>query len=1090
MIDFCIKSRFLALVLFVCLFFSCTDDTFEDSGVLEGVPTTLQINVSTAANRIKTRSNLLESEERKIYDLYLWIFNSSGSVEYSHEYSRADLYQAASNLETSTGQKDPDAPTSMGLLKDINLTTGSKKIFLLANYKSGSDGLLQVDDATLQNVSHFSDLDKVKASMVQHTLFRPNGNLLMSLTKDVTITSTTKNLDVALERSEAQITFNITTAANLVFKPETYRVSNIPQSTFIASHPKGTAPESAWDAGGVDKKEYWGSDPFHFDGNETTTTFTFYMPENRKNAKKPITESSPGYDANKHGYDLRQKQLKTPVPGKTEKPNLTNGDTEYAPTYAPYIEFTGDLHQQLTSGGTTTESSSSERFGRVTYRIYLGYTSPTDPVNDYDIERNVHYTYNVRINGVNDLVIEAKSDKDHEEEPSPGTEGVVYDSHRSFTFDCHYEQGLMRFSKDEVGIFKTDGSLSDNAMLSFAVRTPFCDKIVTYTKKELEALALSDYKSTDASKKADTGWLRFYVHPSTLNSNNDETMEYYSNTGANLLTLEEFLYKMMLIPDDLFNAKTGECKVTIFANEYFYEQDPMRENAPKDKDLWKIFANAQDRVFDLLVNNSEAVSPDGASRYHQSLVSIRQMSIKTIFVNCPEGMRVWGIENVDETKDLDWSVKAPTEPDGFYNKYYTNGWQNTWTTMARHGDFQQDVLCDPMNKGKDKSLWQSMTTVNNGRLSLNKGFYQGILRNYHADYACFSPFVRNRDDNRNGQMEASELKWYIPSVAETSLICAAERALPLQSRLYGHAPYPAYTAFYTSKAFMGSGNGALYSSNPMLITAETQSMTPLLNFTGYQGGNPGDRVPYSTVRLIRDLGILETSKQKSYHTEEMNKEQQKSLLNERTLDSYLTFRADNISFKCLRSQRSTYELPSHDEKSQVNTIYEHGFEVAKYLANKISIPKNLQQPNRVGEYYYELWSTLQHDIEYGNSPCAYYYQKADKSDLGTWRVPNQVELEIMSGSLFDWDPREAKAVYPEFANQILPLNPSTPTRFHSRTGFSSIIGGGTKSFRAGYQLYMDGYLRYVTTVDTPWAGDANHTYNDKMGYVRCVRDLP
>lgn len=1089
MIDFCIKSRFLALVLFVCLFSSCTDDTFEDSGVLEGVPTTLQINVSTAANRIKTRSNLLESEERKIYDLYLWIFNSSGAVEYSHEYSRADLYQAASDLETSTGQKDPDAPTSMGLLKDINLTTGSKKIFLLANYKSGGDGLLQVDGTLLQNVSHFSDLEKVKASMAQHTLFRPNGNLLMSLTKDVTITSTTKNLDVALERSEAQITFNITTADNLVFKPEAYSVGNIPQSTFIVSHPKGTAPESAWDAGGVDKKEYWDSDPFHFDGNETTTTFTFYMPENRKNAKKPITESSPDYDANKHGYDLRQKQVKTPIPGETGKPNLKNGATEYAPTYAPYIEFTGDLHQQLTPTDPATDTSPSERFGRVTYRVYLGYTSPTDPVNDYDIERNVHYTYNVRINGVNDLVIEAKSDKDREEEPSPGTEGLVYDSHRSFTFDCHYEQGLMRFSKDEVGIFKTDGSLSENAMLSFAVRTPFCDKMVTYTKSELESLAASGYKPTDA-KKADTDWLQFYIHPSTLNSNNDETMEYYSNTGANLLSLEQFLYKMMLKPEDLFNSKTGECKVTIFANEYFYERDPMRENALQDKDLWKTFANAQDRVFDLLVNNSEAVSPDGASRYHQSLVSIRQMSIKTIFVNCPEGMRVWGIENVDETQDLDWSVKAAGEPDAFYNNYYTNGWQNTWTSMARSGDFREDVLRDPMNKGKQQLLWQSMTTVNNGHLSLNKDFYQGASKNYHADYACFSPFIRNRDDNRDGQMQARELKWYIPSVSEMALVYVGERALPVRCRLYGHAPSNSATAFYTSKAFMGSVNLTLNSPNVILFTAETQSMTPLYNFNYYtSSAQPGNRTPYSSVYLIRDLGILDTSF-RSYHVDEMGKELRKGLLNEWDFDNYLKFNASNVSFECLRAQRSTYELPIHDEKSQVNTIYKHGFEVAKYVANKINRPKNLNNPNVLSEYYFELWSTLQHDIEYGNSPCAYYYQKADKSDLGTWRVPNQVELEVMCGFLFDWDMREAKARYPVFGNQILPFYVSNPAVFHSRTGFTGVGWNGAKTFPAGYQLYTDGYLRYVSTVDTQWVGNKDHTYNDRKGYVRCVRDLP
>ena len=99
----------------------------------------------------------------------------------------------------------------------------------------------------------------------------------------------------------------------------------------------------------------------------------------------------------------------------------------------------------------------------------------------------------------------------------------------------------------------------------------------------------------------------------------------------------------------------------------------MQDGAPEDKNLWKTFANAPDRTFDLLVNTSHEISPDGQSRYHQAVVSIRQMSIKTVFTEGPEGMRVWGVENVNETPDLDFMVKAPGEPDAFYNKYTSNG---------------------------------------------------------------------------------------------------------------------------------------------------------------------------------------------------------------------------------------------------------------------------------------------------------------------------------------------------------------------------------------------------------------------------------
>ena len=1072
------------ILLLLSLFASCTDEEiFQGSGVTEGVPTTVDISVGTAANTAKTRSALLESEERKIYNLYLWVFNSSGNVECSREYSRADLIQAATDLTTSTGEVDADAPTSMGLLKNISLTTGKKTLFLLANYKSDADGLFHVEPEVLNGISKYSDLEKVRAAMTVHTLFRPNGNLLMSLTQTVTVSTATKQIEVSLKRSEAKITLNLQTIAGLTFEPGTYRLGNVPGSTFIAEHAKGADQTASWDADGVDKKLYWVSEYFQFEGDADNLTTSFYMPENRKVAKKAISPASPGYSAERKGYDLRQKQLKSPVAGATDKPNLQNGETEYAPDLAPYIEFTGELRQNLATGDTPTE-----RFGRVTYRIYLGYTAENDPANDYDIERNVHYTYNVTIKGMNDLVVEAKSDKAKEEESAPGVEGLVYDAHRSFNFDCHYEQGLMRFKKDELAIFNPDGTLKDDAMISFAIRTPFCDKIISYTKAELEQLKNNNYIPSK-EKKADTDWLKFYIHPSTLADNGNEDMQYFSDTGANLLSLEQFLYRLMNEPDYVFNAASGLCKVTVYANEFFYEQNPMQENAPKDKNLWKTFANSPDRTFDLLVNTSHEISPDGQSRYHQAIVTIRQMSIKTVFVNSPDGMRVWGVENVNETPDLDWSVRAPSEPDAFYNKYYSNGWANTWSLMSRRtGGLTDNIMPDPMLRGKEKTLWQVMTKVNNAKLTLSMDHTNLAMKNYHATYACFTPFLRNRDNNRDGQMQANEMQWYIPSVCETNMLYVAERVLPLKSRLVGHAPSDNATALFTSRAFMGSTNLTLNSPNTIIFVEESHSMTPIYNFDYQKTASPGERTPFSDVRLIRDLGILETSEDHSYHLDEIAKELSKTLINKWTEDEYLIFRADNLPSNTTRSARAIYELPAHNETSQINTIYQKGFEVAKYIANRIDKRKDLDNPNRSGEYYYETWTTLMNDIEKGNSPCTYYFQNPDQSDLGTWRLPNEAELMIMAGSLFDWDDRERPKVY-DFGGNLSSLNMKDGQVIHSRTGFSRRDMNGGRSFSAGYQMYFDGYLRFVTTVDTQWGGDKNRLVNDRNGYVRCVRDL-
>ena len=95
---------------------------------------------------------------------------------------------------------------------------------------------------------------------------------------------------------------------------------------------------------------------------------------------------------------------------------------------------------------------------------------------------------------------------------------------------------------------------------------------------------------------------------------------------------------------------------------------------------------------------------------------------------------------------------------------------------------------------------------------------------------------------------------------------------------------------------------------------------------------------------------------------------------------------------------------------------------------------------------------------------------------------------IMAGSLFDWDDREKPKVY-DFGGNLSSLNMKDGQVIHSRTGFSKRDMNGGRSFSAGYQMYFDGYLRFVTTVDTQWGGDKDRLVNAKKGYVRCVRDL-
>ena len=116
-------------------------------------------------------------------------------------------------------------------------------------------------------------------------------------------------------------------------------------------------------------------------------------------------------------------------------------------------------------------------------------------------------------------------------------------------------------------------------------------------------------------------------------------------------------------------------------------------------------------------------------------------------------------------------------------------------------------MIDPMRRSKQDQLWQVMTKVDNAKLTLSRDHYNWGAKNYHAEYACFTPFLRNRNDNRDGRMQAAEMKWYIPSVSESgyayrggtgvAVTFQAARARPLGQRhgilyikgLYGKSLY-------------------------------------------------------------------------------------------------------------------------------------------------------------------------------------------------------------------------------------------------------------------------------------------------------------
>ncbi len=1080
-----IEIRRIFILLLPLFTFACVKDNMVDSCTRQERPVEVWLEVTAKTNTRKTRAAADDAEERKIYSLLLAVFDSEGERELLKEYSYEELLQAAE----AAGNGDAEAPTGSGLLR-IPLTTGEKTFFLAANYDAEkSGGIYEIDLDALRNMTALTDLDRIKAEIGSRTIFRTNGMFLMSAAEKADVTENNQRISIGLVRSDAKITFDIGTGTGVEFEPLSYKVMNIPVTAYVRAREKGVEKPEEWDASTEDAADYFNSLERYFEG-EDGNTLTFYMPESRRLPRRLITTASEGYDPDRLGYNLREKQEK--IENTSDKgADLLNGDYIYAPQYAPYVEFSGNLTQILEDG--------TRRNGRITYRVHLGYTSPTDAVNDYDVERNTHYTYKITILGADDIRIEASSDKEQEEEPAPGVEGTIYDSDNDFVLDAHYEQVLLKFNKKRLGIFDSAGNLASDASLAFVVQTPFCNAQVTYTREELRNIFseeidyVPEVVRPELIKAADTEWLHFYVEDPNLSNVSSETMTYYTDTGAKLMNLEQFLYKMMFEPDNVFNRYTQECKVTLFIDEYFYERRPMQENASRDKNLWVEFANAADRTFDLLVNTSREVSPDGNSRYHKSIFSIRQTSIKTVFVKSPvdDNIHVWGIESVNETPDLQWTGKTAGTVWELRASQNSNGWINTWRIMAgRHylnSRFDKEPMPDAClpataDGNAGKNLWKNLVLTEGGKLSLNSQHYGLLGKQYNPAYASFAPMLRNRDENRDGYLQARELKWYIPSNAELAALFICERALPGSVRLEARQQKTGtqkYTPYFASTSYTGHNRDNDYATNPLVFWAEAEGNSPLIEF--YEGNglrdalSPADRLDFSEIRCIRDLGVLdeEDTLAPSYHLTEAAKTERVALGYYKGTENR-KFYMDNVDPIALRIRRAIYELPAHNERSDVNSIYAGGFEVAKELAKDAD-----------GKNYYKTWTELQHDIETENSPCQLYSQEAGGADRGTWRVPNQAEALFMAYNLFDWFKAEMNEVYQfDTGNEALSVSSVTPWFILTRTGYSgSSEETAARSYSSGYFIRQAGRYRIVNTTVC-----SSYFSENQKGYVRCVRD--
>lgn len=405
----------------------------------------------------------------------------------------------------------------------------------------------------------------------------------------------------------------------------------------------------------------------------------------------------------------------------------------YAPDYGTFVVVKGSY-------------TGTSYIGDVSYTIHLGnFSEKTNTANGKDfsnfkVNRNERQIYKVTVNGVRSIVTEVTANN----ETQPGAEGAFAETAENvFVLDAHYEKVMM----DLTG-------LGESAYLF--VDTPYCQdnnghaqvKLSEVTKADLDEMGL-DYK-----------WVNF-IKPAAA----DNFPDYVK---ANSGDIHDLVNDIIAGTGKYYAEIDGKKLTAAFVDEYFYETKPDGSAAK-----WTEFANTDNRT--MSIRPGISYSTDGNSSLVQnSHIELSQRSIKTTYAfdgkDPNDGVYVpFGIETWDET----WS-------NGGY--FYTNN-NNTYSPSGL----------------TDDNGWNNTKILTSGAIPANvskAGYLSSISDNskeshvytsYTGGLGYNACLLRNRDENNDGQISDSELKWYLPAIQQYTNIWLSEDMLHEDTQLFDRA---------------------------------------------------------------------------------------------------------------------------------------------------------------------------------------------------------------------------------------------------------------------------------------------------------------
>lgn len=696
--------RRIGFVLFTALAFAaCSDDEIQEK-VQEGLPvTSLRMQISVPETGNATMSRASDEVETNVEKLALLFYKKSQPNEppvVKEITALGDPYKK-NNSETNylyTVDIDVDG-----------LYSGEWYLYAVANYDKQfvSVTLDELKTMTKAQIDDFCtdgspDLDIVETAILMSGKYEyenpdePDGTLTLN-EGDNTLQG---DPCLVLRRLISKTVFNFSNGEGVTFVPESYDLYNYSTSSTLMER-TGWGGTNGTDPGTLGHKSNSGTllnrtdipiDDKNVDGNYT---FSFYTQEN---VQPDASECDSQADREKYSDNDNR--------GAHPRTNFA-----YAPEGATYVVVKGRYDGPGKDGlGNVT--------GNVEYTIHLGDFSKNGSNGNFTVRRNVKYTYKVKVNGVDNIIVEATS----ENEAQPGAEGDIIrkDDALNVRVDAHYEQIL--FALDIPANLQT---------FALSLKTPYTNKTVNSVDGLVEG---DDYEWVEFGKPKSASEFESY---SSLKKNEE------------LYNIKDLLTKLKHINNSdnqkYFLVENNKVYVAAYVNEYFY----------KDKDITG-FVNAADR--EMLLSSGTSISQDGHSSYTTTpIFSIQQRSIKSpmkLSLTNP-----FGVETVEEDGNQVYinSGKSDTQS-GTDN---SNGYANTSALFKNNNQWSNYI--DESQNGYIEGVKHT---------GMKPGF----------NYALYRVLSRNRDLNGDGTIDADEIRWYLPSHKQCLVLWYGNNSLPTETR--------------------------------------------------------------------------------------------------------------------------------------------------------------------------------------------------------------------------------------------------------------------------------------------------------------------